>query len=385
MTVKLRLPESDGTLRPYTMRPPIAWPASRFTCRVAYAAAHVVADPLADNTPGAPAVIDWDATLAHRRRLWDNGLAVAEAMDTAQRGMGLDWPAAAELIRRSAAEARSVGGVLACGAGTDQATTQMRSIDDVIAAYAEQIDVITAAGARVIVMASRQLARIAEGPDDYATVYGKILDLVDEPAILHWLGPMFDPQLAGYWGDNDVEVATESFLGIVTDHRARIDGVKVSLLDAGHEVRLRAALPDGVRLYTGDDFNYPELIYGDGERHSDALLGILDAIAAPASAALAALDAGDDDRYWALLEPTVPLARHLFAVPTWFYKTGLTFLAWVAGHQPAFTMIGGQETGRSIVHLATALRLADTAGLLPDPDLAAARMRTLLALHGVAT
>lgn len=232
-------------------------------------------------------------------------------------------------------------------------------------------------------MASRQLARLARHADDYAAVYGKVLALVDEPAILHWLGPMFDPQLAGYWGSDDLEAATETFLHLVTEHRDRIDGVKVSLLDRDHEVRLRAALPASVRLYTGDDFHYPELIAGDGVHHSDALLGIFDAIAPAAAAALVALDAGDLARYEASLAPTVPLARHVFAAPTQFYKTGLAFLGWVTGQQDAFTMIGGQATARSLTHLATVFRLADAAGLLPDPALAATRMRSFLAVHGI--
>jgi len=232
-------------------------------------------------------------------------------------------------------------------------------------------------------MASRQLARLARHADDYAAVYGKVLALVDEPAILHWLGPMFDPQLAGYWGSDDLEAATETFLRVVTEHRDRIDGVKVSLLDRDHEVRLRAALPAGVRLYTGDDFHYPELIAGDGVHYSDALLGIFDAIAPAAAAALVALDAGDLAGYEASLAPTVPLARHVFAAPTQFYKTGLAFLGWVTGQQDAFTMIGGQATARSLTHLAGVFRLADAAGLLPDPPLAAARMRSFLAVHGI--
>jgi uncharacterized protein DUF993 len=378
------LPVDGGGLLRYRMRDPVAWPAAaRFDSRVAYAAARVVADPLAGNGPGAPASIDWDATLAHRRRLWASGFAVAEAMDTAQRGMGLDWPAAAELIRRSGAEAAAGGAVLACGVGTDHAAPELASADEVVAAYVEQLEVVAAVGARAIVMGSRQLARLARHQDDYATVYGKVLSLVDQPAILHWLGPMFDPQLAGYWGSDDLDAATATLLDIVVENRGRIDGIKVSLLDRDREVRLRAALPPGVRLYTGDDFNYPELILGDGERHSDALLGIFDAIAPAAAAALVALDDGDVDRYSQILAPTVPLARHLFAAPTRFYKTGLTFLGWVAGQQDAFTMIGGQAAARSLPHLATAFRLADSVGLLPDAELAARRMRTLLALHGL--
>jgi hypothetical protein len=350
---------------------------------VAFAAAHVVADPLADNTPGAPAHLDWDATLAHRHRLWAHGFGVADAMDTAQRGMGLDWPTTAELIRRSAAEAATVGGRLACGAGTDHAPPDVADLDAVTAAYLEQVEVVAEAGAQVILMASRHLAAVASGPDDYAKVYDRVLTEVDQPVILHWLGAMFDPALAGYWGHDDVGAATEAVLAVIADHAAKVDGIKVSLLDADHEIGLRRALPDGVRLYTGDDFNYPELIAGDDHGHSDALLGIFDAIAPAASAALVALDRGDRDRYHELMDPTVPLARHLFAEPTWFYKTGITFVAWLAGHQDAFAMVGGLQSGRSLVHLGQALVLADRAGLVPDPDLAAARWRSLLTLHGV--
>jgi len=381
--VTINLPGGDGVPERYTLGEPGRWPTeARFTGRAAYAAARVVADPRTAHAPGGSAALDWDATLAHRRRLWALGFGVAEAMDTAQRGMGLDWPAAAELISRSAAEARACGGVVACGAGTDHAG-ELASLDEVVAAYAAQLEHVVGAGGRAIVMASRQLARLARHADDYAAVYGKVLALVDEPAILHWLGPMFDPQLAGYWGSDDLEAATETFLRVVTEHRDRIDGVKVSLLDRDHEVRLRAALPAGVRLYTGDDFHYPELIAGDGVHYSDALLGIFDAIAPAAAAALVALDAGDLAGYEASLAPTVPLARHVFAAPTQFYKTGLAFLGWVTGQQDAFTMIGGQATARSLTHLAGVFRLADAAGLLPDPPLAAARMRSFLAVHGI--
>jgi hypothetical protein len=304
-------------------------------------------------------------------------------MDTAQRGMGLDWATTRELVARSAAEARAVGGRIAAGAGTDHAPADLASLDDVTAAYAEQIEVVEASGAQVILMASRQLARIARGPEDYAKVYGRLLDQVSRPVILHWLGPMFDPALHGYWGSPEVPAATAALLDLIGRYRGRVDGVKVSLLDAEHERGLRAALPSGVRLYTGDDFHYPELIRGDGVHHSDALLGVFAAIAPAASAALQALDAGDPARYDAVLAPTVPLARHIFTAPTWYYKTGIAFLAWLCGHQPGFTMVGGLQSGRSVVHLAELARLADDARLLPDPDLAAARLRAFLDVAGV--
>ena len=391
------LPRPDGSLETYRVSEPRAWPrpSKPFQRRIGYAAAHVVADPLADNAPGAPAVLDWDATLAFRRHLWSYGLGVADAMDTAQRGMGLTWEATAELVRRSAAEAATVDGLLACGVGTDQLPpvegasrgtgtpggpdVADASLDTVIGAYEEQLAVVEDAGAQPILMASRHLAAAARSVDDYAKVYGHLLAQVSRPAILHWLGPMFDPALAGYWGSPDIAAATAAFLAIVREHAGRIDGVKVSLLDEEHEVGLRSALPAGVHLYTGDDFNYPQLIWSG----SDALLGIFDAIAPAAATALAALDAGDERAYAEAFEPTVALSRHLFAAPTYYYKTGICFLAWLSGHQEAFAMVGGLQGARSVPHLVQAFRLADKAGLLSDPDLASARMQRFLAVQGV--
>ncbi|MEV4009494.1 dihydrodipicolinate synthase family protein [Nonomuraea angiospora] len=376
------------------MREPVTWevPGGPPAGRVVYAAAHVVADPLGDNTPGSPAAVDWDATLRFRRHLWSHGLRVADAMDTAQRNMGLDWAATKELIRRSAAEARSHGDpatLVACGAGTDHAP-QAADLNTITAAYAEQIETVQSAGAGVIVMASRQLARVAAGPQDYHQVYSKLFGLADRPVILHWLGEMFDPQLAGYWGSGDVAAATESFLELIHAHAAMVDGVKVSLLDEEHEVRLRAALPEGVRLYTGDDFNYPSLI----KSGSHALLGIFDAIAPAATAALRALDAAeaaqDEDeaarqlaRYDEIFAPTVPLSRKIFETPTYNYKTGIVFLAWLNGHQDAFAMVNGAQSARSLRHLAEVFRLADQAGLLSDQELAVGRMKALLAVNGL--
>jgi hypothetical protein len=330
--------------------------------RVAFAAAHVAA-----RSDGA---IDWDATLAFRRHLWDHGLGVAEAMDTAQRGMGLDWPAARELIRRTAAEG---GGRLAAGAGTDHA--EPRTVADVRAAYEHQCEFVESAGAQAIVMASRALAAVARSADDYREVYGTVLSGLERPAILHWLGDMFDPALAGYWGSASLDEAADTLLSIIADHAAEVDGVKVSLLDARREVELRARLPDGVRLYTGDDFNYPELIASG----SDALLGVFDAIAPAAAAALHALDAGDRAEYDRILAPTVPLARRLFEAPTYHYKTGIVFLAWLNGHQDSFSMLGGLERARSFEHLSDVCVLADHAGLLRDGELARSRLRQLLA------
>ncbi|PZF79997.1 dihydrodipicolinate synthase family protein [Jiangella anatolica] len=376
----MRLPGADGTLRPYTLREPRTWPrpSAPIASRVAFAAAHVVADPLGDNRPGAPAVVDWEHTLAFRRHLWSYGLGVAEAMDTAQRGMGLDWPATRELIRRSAAEARDAGGRIAAGAGTDH--VGQVDVEGVIAAYEEQLEVVEDAGAQVILMASRQLAAVATGPDDYRKVYDRLLAQASAPVILHWLGPMFDPALAGYWGAADVSVAADHVVALIADHAAAVDGIKVSLLDAAFEETLRSRLPVGVRLYTGDDYNYPALIRGS----SDALLGIFAAIAPAASAALQALDRGDLAAYDEAFGPTVPLARHVFGEPTYYYKTGIAFLAWLAGLQPGFVMVGGLQSARSLPHLARTFELADAAGLLPDPALAARRMTSLLATYGVA-
>jgi hypothetical protein len=378
----------DGQLRRHHLGEPGPWrrPRQPITSRTAYAAAHVVPKTLADNTPGSPADLDWDTTLAYRHELWSYGLGVADAMDTAQRGMGMDWKATRELIVRSGREAAAVGGLLACGAGTDQLTdvpAGTRGLAAITDAYREQIDVVRGAGARVILMASRALAQTATSPGDYLSVYGTLLAEADRPVILHWLGEMFDPALRGYWGSTDIYSATATFESLVRQYADKVDGVKVSLLDAAHEVALRRALPDGVRLYTGDDFNYPELILGDGQRHSDALLGIFAAIYPAASTALQCLDAGDQADARQILESTQALGRHIFAAPTYYYKTGIAFLAWLNGRQPGFAMVGGLASGRSVSHLCEVFMLADRAGLLVDPDLAADRMRTFLALNGV--
>jgi hypothetical protein len=350
------------------------------TSRIAYAAAHVVADPLADNVPGAPAVLDWDATLRFRHHLWGFGLGVAEAMDTAQRGMGLDYPAVRELVRRSAAEARSVGGRIVAGVATDQLTGPA-TVPEVLAAYREQLADVVSSGAVPVIMCSRHLAAAARGPDDYLSVYGDLLSDVDGPVLLHWLGPMFDPALTGYWGATSYEGAAEVVLTLL--QTSTVDGIKMSLLDDTLEIDLRRRLPAGVRMYTGDDFNYPTLIAGDEQGHSDALLGVFAAIAPVVAPALAALDAGDVDGFRSMLDPTVPLARHLFGAPTQFYKTGIVFLAWLSGHQEHFTMVGGLQSGRSVTHLARLLVLADEAGLLPDADLAAGRARAFFTTCGV--
>ncbi len=380
----LQLPRANGRLEPYQLAdfpalPDATGPA--FASRVAYAAAHVVIDQLASPDPFECAVIDWESTVAFRRHLWSMGFGVAEAMDTAQRGMGLDWPRAAELIRRSCAEAT---GPIACGVNTDQLDPRTApTVDSVIAAYEEQCAFVEAAGGRAIIMASRALARCAKTPDDYRRVYGRLLPQLKQPAILHWLGEAFDPSLAGYWGGGNVAECMSSCVEIIADNAAHVDGVKISLLDAGLEIEMRRRLPKGVRMYTGDDFNYPELISGDEAGHSDALLGIFDAIAPVAALALRALDAGDHARYNQLLDPTLPLSRHIFQRPTFYYKTGVVFLAYLNGHQRHFRMLGGQEGARSIGHLGELFVMADQAGLLRDPEMAVSRMQRILAVAGV--
>ncbi|CAM4081686.1 Dihydrodipicolinate synthase family protein [Bordetella tumbae] len=400
MALTLSLPVSERTpLAPYTLRGIVpARPSTVSFDRIAYSAAHVVADPLTTRDPWVHAVIDWDATIAYRQHLWSLGLGVAEAMDTAQRGMGLDWPTSLELIRRSLDAAHDVPGALvASGCGTDHlAPEDATSVDDVIHAYEEQMAAIEKLGGRIILMASRALARVARSPDDYTRVYGRLLEQAREPVILHWLGDMFDPALAGYWGTENLDQATQTALDIISAHASKVDGIKISLLDAQREIAMRRRLPmhggndgKGVRMYTGDDFNYAQLIagdsYGDHPRHdrSDALLGIFDAIAPVASAALGELAQGNAERFHALMGPTVPLSRHIFQAPTRFYKTGIVFMAWLNGHQDHFTMVGAQQGARSVLHLAELFRLADQAGLLEQPELAVRRMRTLLALHGI--
>lgn len=387
MAPKVTLPTSDGVLVPYVPGPPSRFPqtAGPIKSRIAYAAVHVVSNALADNNPTLDTALHWDATLAYRRYLWSLGLAVAEAMDTSQRGMGFSWAAAKELIRRSVAESRTVeGALLGSGAGTDQLEPGAAvTLADVEAAYEEQCAYIESLGGRIILMASRALAACARGPEDYAKVYGRILSQVSQPVIIHWLGDMFDPALAGYWGSPDLDQAMETCLVILHEHAAKIDGLKISLLDQRREIAMRRRLPAGVRMYTGDDFDYPTTIRGDDHGASDALLGIFDAIAPAASAALHALDAGDLDQYERILAPTLPLSRHVFKAPTRFYKTGVVFLAYLNGHQAHFRMVGGLESARSVVHLAELFMLADKAGILRDPDLATDRMRTVLKLAGV--
>ena len=385
---RIELPTAERTMVPYETGEPLQFtaPNGHAFNRVAYAAAHVVADPLAEHDPWLEPAIDWERTIAYRHYLWDLGLGVAEAMDTAQRGMGLGWGEAQELIRRALEAARGRDGALiACGAGTDHlAPGPDVTIDDVVRAYEEQVGFVEGEGGRVILMASRALAKAAQSPDDYVAVYDRILSQVSEPVIIHWLGEMFDPALEGYWGSTDHMAAMDTCLGVLEAHSAKIDGIKISLLSKEKEIAMRRRLPTGVAMYTGDDFNYAELIAGDEAGHSDALLGIFDAIAPAASAALAALAQNSHNRFFDILEPTVPLSRHIFKAPTRFYKTGVVFLAYLNGLQDHFAMVGGQQSARSALHLAELFRLADRARVLRDPDVAADRMRRVLAVHGMA-
>ena len=401
MTLQLNLPTAAGVLAPYALfgQVPVQPAKGVKFNRIAYSAAHVVADSLAAINPWLDCAVDWDATIAYRQRLWSLGLGVAEAMDTAQRGMGLDWPTSLELIRRSLDAARdftAAGGeaLVASGCGTDHLNLDdVKTIDQVIAAYEEQMAAIEKLGGKLIVMASRALARVATSPADYERVYDRILSQARQPVVLHWLGDMFDPALKGYWGSSDMDKAMDTALAIIQAHPDKVDGIKISLLDKDKEIAMRRRLPAGVRMYTGDDFNYAELIAGDDyaskpdnnllHGQSDALLGIFDAIAPAASAALGELAQGNIDQFHAILGPTVPLSRHIFAAPTRFYKTGVVFMAWLNGHQSHFTMVGGQQSTRSLLHLAELFRLADAANLLEQPELSMHRMKTLLALHGV--
>ena len=393
MVQRIQLPNSHGQLEGYELvgnTPIQPKPGIKFN-RIAYSAAHVVSNPLAPHDPWIDCAVDWDATIAYRKHLWKLGLGVAEAMDTAQRGMGLDWPTSLSLIERSIDASKDVpGAFVASGCGTDHLNLDsVSSVDQVIAAYEFQMEAIEKLGGKLIIMASRALARVAKSPADYERVYDRILSQAKQPVLLHWLGDVFDPALAGYWGNPDTDKAMDTALGIIQAHAHKVDGIKISLLDKDKEIQMRRRLPASVRMYTGDDFNYAELIAGDGQGEhvvhgqSDALLGIFDAIAPAASAALAELAQGNLEKFHAILGPTVPLSRHIFKAPTRFYKTGVVFMAWLNGHQKHFTMVGGQQSTRSVIHLAELFKLADAANLLEQPDLALHRMKTMLAMHGI--
>ncbi|MFM0304820.1 dihydrodipicolinate synthase family protein [Paraburkholderia sediminicola] len=386
MNLSIRLPAASGALETYfvqgtplEVRPPV-----REFNRIAYSAAHVVADPLRAGELNAEPAIDWDRTIAYRRYLLQQGLGIAEAMDTAQRGMGLPWSTALELITRSIEGTRDItGAAIASGCGTDHITpASVTNCDQVIRAYAEQLEAVQRVGGRVILMASRALAKVARSPDDYRRAYREVLAMCDQPVILHWLGDMFDPELAGYWGASGFPDAAEVCLDIIEANAAKVDGIKISLLDEQKEITFRRRLPQSVKMYTGDDFNYPTLIAGDGTHFSHALLGIFDAIAPAASQALAALSAGDVETFNRLLGPTVPLSRHIFRAPTQYYKTGVVFLAYLNGFQDHFFMPGGHHGMRPPAYLADVFRLADQAGLLRDPGDAVTRIRKILAPLG---
>ena len=393
MTQRIQLPNAHGQLEAYALvgTAPVKPKLGVKFNRIAYSAAHVVSNPLVPHEPWLDCAVDWDATIAYRKHLWKLGLGVAEAMDTAQRGMGLDWPTSLTLIERSIDASKDVpGAFLASGCGTDHLNLEsVTTVDEVIAAYEFQMASIEKLGGKLIIMASRALARVAKSPADYERVYDRILSQAKQPVLLHWLGDMFDPALTGYWGNKDTDKAMDTALGIIQAHADKVDGIKISLLDKDKEIQMRRRLPASVRMYTGDDFNYAELIAGDGKGEqlvhgqSDALLGIFDAIAPAASAALGELAQGNLEKFHAILGPTVPLSRHIFKAPTRFYKTGVVFMAWLNGHQKHFTMVGGQQSTRSVIHLAELFKLADAANLLEQPDLALHRMKTMLAMHGI--
>lgn len=385
-SLSLGLPKADRSIETYRLAASRSFPSKLEGTlnRIAFSAVHTVVDPFADNDPWLSAAVDWDKTIAFREHVWDLGLGVAEAMDTAQRGMGLDWPTSLELITRSVAAAKRRNALVFSGAGTDHlAVEDAKSLDDVIRAYEEQISAVEKVGGRIILMASRALAKLGRNADDYAKVYDRVLSQVREPVIIHWLGGMFDPALTGYWGAKDLDKAMDTAVAIINGNAGKVDGVKVSLLDKQREIDMRRRLDKRIKMYTGDDFNYAELIAGDEQGFSHALLGIFDAIAPAASYALSRLGAGDEAGFHNVLGPTVPLSRHIFKAPTRFYKTGVVFMAYLNGHQDHFTMVGGQESARSMLHLAELFRLADQAGLLANPELATRRMKTVLASHGI--
>lgn len=382
--MKIGLPDLNGNVRDYRLsgRALESFPLGPNPARIVFAAAHVVADPFADCDPSKSAAIDWKATLAFRRHLARLGLGIAEAMDTAQRGMGLDWPGALELIEQTRRELPDA--LVFNGCGTDHLDpTDARGLDDVRRAYFEQVEAIQRCGARIILMASRALARTASSPGDYASVYRDVLKRCDKPVILHWLGEMFDPALAGYWGADSFDAALETALEVISENVSKVDGIKISLLDKDKEIRMRRLLPEGVKMYTGDDFNYPELIQGDDLGHSHALLGIFDPLAQTAALAVGKLGKGDVDGFRSALDPTVPLARLVFRAPTRFYKSGVVFLAWLNGFQDHFAMLGGDQSMRPLPYYVEAFKLADKCDLFMDPELAVDRMKKLLATYGV--
>lgn len=411
-SLQLTLVDEDGSLRriPLAEAPAFARPTAPLRSRVVYAAVHVVPQVHGDNTPGAPADIDWDATLAFRRTMWSRGLGVADAMDTAQRNMGLDPAATRELISRTADAARdaladpeisavfpadaAVSDLVVAGVNTDQRAEQSLSLDEIVEAYLEQLRATEATGAGAVLMASRHLARTATSAEEYEDVYRRVLEQATAPVVLHWLGTVFDPQLGGYFGSDDPAEGADVLLRIIERDPSKIRGVKMSLLDDAAEIAVRERLPEGVRMLTGDDFHFSHLIVGDGTcttaadgeqvagEYSDALLGAFAATAPAASAAVQALDAGDPEEARRILDASEVLGRHVFSAPTFHYKTGVAFLAWLNGHQQAFTMVGGMHAARSLPHLSRTIELAATTGNLEDPQLAAERWHSMLRLAG---
>lgn len=386
MSGTVNIPAPAGEIVQYTAPDAHPYEMDRTppTARRAFAAVHVVADALAPDTRDDSTPIDWGATMAFRHHVWSCGLGVAEAMDTAQRGMGLSWPAAQELIARSLTEARSVGGSIVCGVQTDQLSLSNElTLTEITAAYVEQCEHVENGGGQVVLMASPHLAATARSADDYLEVYSGVLSQLGRPALIHWLGAPFDERMAGYWGSTDVDIATETVLSLLNGHPAKIEGIKLSLLDQRLEIELRASLPSGVRMFTGDDFDYPTTIEGDGSHHSDALLGAFDGFAPTAAAALRALDRGDLVDYHRIIDPTLSFSRHVFQAPTKFYKTGLVFLAFLNGLQDHFRMLGGFESARSTMHLAHVFVSAAEGGILHDVERAAWRARQVLSVFGV--
>ena len=378
--MRISLPNTLGKLQNHKLigEPLVARKPAKPFNRTAFAAAHVVADPFKGG-------IDWKGTIAYRRYLLNLGFGIAEAMDTSQRGMGLGWPDALELIGRSIDDAGSEKAKLIySGCGTDHLDlADAHSLDDVIQAYLMQLHAIQKIGGRIIMMASRALVRAAKSPDDYIKVYSAVLKEADHHVILHWLGPMFDPALRGYWGADDFTVTMRTCLAVINQNIKKVDGIKISLLDAEKEIIMRRQLPTSVKMYTGDDFNYADLIAGDANGFSHALLGIFDAIAPAASIALSALAKNDVTKFHSFLAPTVPLSRMIFSAPTQYYKVGIVFLAWLNGHQDHFIMVNGAQSARSLPYFVDVFKLADAAGLLRKPELAVQRMNHLLALYGV--
>ena len=387
MSVNIKLPDEQGKLQDYVMQASPVKVVARpsFTSRIAMAATHVVVDPLAGGQPGEGEKIDFDTTISVRCHLASLGFGIAEVMDTSQRGMGLAPAAAMELVEKSNAALVAEGySPVFAGCGTDDISPDEEvQLDDLVDAYLRQVEKVQNAGARVIVMASRKVAEWARNADDYVKVYKEVLGACEKPAILHWLGEMFDPALRGYWGADEMDEAIDCVLGIIKENSAKVDGIKVSLLDKDIEIEMRRRLPEKVRMYTGDDFNYPELITGDEKGHSDALLGILGPIAPVASEALEALDNNDAKLCRKLLASTEPLSRHIFCSPTYHYKTGVVFLAWLNGLQNHFVMLSGAQAMRPLPYFARLFRLADECGLLSDPMLATHRMNSFLSLYGL--